>query len=266
MKTVTTAAVSDHYDSMARVYRYFWGEHLHHGLFISGDEPPRHAQEQMLEFCARKLALSQGAAVLDVGCGYGGTAVYLARNFNARVTGITLSRKQVEFASNSARRCGVHERVRFLVADAEHYPFGESNYDVVWTMESSEHFHDRPAFFKKAANALQPQGKLLVAAWTSACPDGSLAPLAEAALCQQFARPTDYAEQVRAAGLRVLVLQDLTQHVIRTWEICRRRAQLVRPFKVLFPQAARDFAPVINLMLCAFETGALSYTVLVAQK
>ena len=92
MGMVTIEAIRDHYDSMDRVYRLFWGEHLHHGLFISGDERPRHAQEQMLEFCVGLLALAPGAAVLDVGSGYGGTAVYLARNYDAHVTGVTISR------------------------------------------------------------------------------------------------------------------------------------------------------------------------------
>jgi SAM-dependent methyltransferase len=91
---VTIEAIRDHYDSMAQVYRLFWGEHLHHGLFINGDERPRKAQEQMLEFCVRLLALAPGAAVLDVGCGYGGTAVYLARDHDAHVTGIRNSQGQ----------------------------------------------------------------------------------------------------------------------------------------------------------------------------
>jgi hypothetical protein len=47
MGIVTIEAIRDHYDSMAQVYRLFWGEHLHRGLFISGDERPRQAQEQM---------------------------------------------------------------------------------------------------------------------------------------------------------------------------------------------------------------------------
>src|SRR5271155_2697199 len=98
-----TEAVRDHYDAMAWVYRLFWGHHLHHGLFLSGDEHPRRAQEEMIEFCLRMLGFAPGSAVLDVGCGYGGTAVYLARNYDARVTGITLSRKQAEFARKIAR-------------------------------------------------------------------------------------------------------------------------------------------------------------------
>jgi hypothetical protein len=64
----------------------------------------------------------------------------------------------------------------------------------------------------------------------------------------------------------MMAVEDLTHNVTPTWEICRRRARLARPFKVLFPLAARDFARVIDLMLWAFRGGALGYTVMVAQK
>ena len=266
MGTVTIEAIRDHYDSMAHVYRLFWGEHLHHGLFIRGDEGPRQAQEQMLEFCVRLLALAPGAAVLDVGCGYGGTAVYLARDFDAHVTGITISRKQADFAKKLARRNGVRDRVQFVVADADRLVFRESHYDIIWTMEASEHFQNRREYFRKAANALRPQGKLLVAAWTSARPDSILAALAEAAFCPQFASAAEYVEDAEAAGLQMKVVHDLTQEVIPTWDICWRRARLVSPFKMLFPQAACDFVRVIDLMLCALRGGALSYTVMVAQR
>ena len=79
-----------------------------------------------------------------------------ARNHDARVTGITLSRKQAEFADKSARRNGVHDRVEFVVADAERSVFRESHYDIIWTMEASEHFQNRREYFRKAANALRP--------------------------------------------------------------------------------------------------------------
>jgi tocopherol O-methyltransferase len=266
METVTTEAIRDHYDSMAQVYRVFWGEHLHHGLFISGNERPRRAQEQMLDFCVHLLALARGAAVLDVGCGYGGTSIYLARNHRARVTGITLSRKQAEFARKSARRHGVRDRVNFVVANAEDYVFAETNYDVIWTMESSEHFVDKRGYFRKAANALRPGGKALVSAWTAVRPDDKLAALAEAALCHRLETPAEYARNIEAAGLRITAVEDLTNAVTQTWEICRRRARVASLFKPLFPQSARDFVRVIDLMLSAFRSGALTYTVIVAQK
>ena len=133
-------------------------------------------KSKCLSTVAHMLALAPGAAVLDVGCGYGGTCIYLARNYDARVTGITLSRKQAEFAGKSARRNRVNDRVSFVVADAEQSAVVESNYNIVWTMESSEHFLDKRSYFRNAANALRPGGhRRAHSARGRACPEFSLA-------------------------------------------------------------------------------------------
>ena len=67
-------------------------------------------------------------------------------------------------AANYRQNLGVRDRVEFVVADAERLVFRESHYHIIWTMEASEHFQNRREYFKNAANALRPQGKLLVAA------------------------------------------------------------------------------------------------------
>jgi hypothetical protein len=72
--------------------------------------------------------------------------------------------------------------------------------------------------------------------------------LAEAAICHQFASPAWYIQEIEAAGLQMKGVQDLTREVIPTRDICRRRRRLVSPFKMLFPQAARKFTRVIDLI------------------
>jgi tocopherol O-methyltransferase len=210
--------------------------------------------------------VAPGSTVLDVGCGYGCTALHLARHYQAQVTGITISPRQAEVARKMARREGVADRVTFAVADAERYRFQPAGYDLVWTMESSEHFADKPAYFGRVANVLRPGGKLLLAAWTGSMQHAPIARLAEAAVCSSLQTALEYTRQIEAAGMQVTSLEDLSKSVVKTWEICQSRARAASWLKPIVPQSAREFVGVIDLMLDCFATGLLSYTVLVAKK
>src|SRR5438874_10060712 len=128
----TAQQVREHYNFFATIYRLFWGDHIHHGLFLQGNETPEQAQLQMLEHCVELAGLKPNAQVLDVGCGHGGTAIYLAQKYQCSVRGLTISEKQARRARHQARRAGVAARVEINIADADAYEFPRQTYDVIW--------------------------------------------------------------------------------------------------------------------------------------
>src|SRR5690348_2664692 len=127
--SLTPQDIGRHYDQFAWAYRRYWGDHIHHGLFLDGVDDSVRAQELMLRHCANRAGVHAGMAVVDVGCGHGGTALFLAKEYSCSVLGLTLSRTQCKLAHESGR--SLDGRVRFELADAESYAFPDSGFDLI---------------------------------------------------------------------------------------------------------------------------------------
>src|SRR5919198_5011962 len=136
------AEIREHYNNFAWLYRRFWGDHIHHGLFWHGNESPEEAQLQMLAHCSELAAIQKNWRVLDVGCGHGGTCVYLANKYGCETTGITISDRQGELCHENAERAKI--TAEFIIADVEELEFPVAVFDAIWTMEACEHFLDKP--------------------------------------------------------------------------------------------------------------------------
>lgn len=260
----TAAQIREHYDSLAFVYRTFWGDHIHHGLFTNG-ESPADAQVKMLEHCAQLLNLQGGEQVFDVGCGHGGTLLHLARALGCSGTGLTLSPKQAKIARENAAAAKLSDRLTFLEENADTFSFPQSAADLVWVMESSEHFADKARFFWNVQKLLRPSGELLVAAWTGSMDAHRVREVARAFLCPELWTADQYRVAIESAGMRVTHCEDLTVQVIHTWEVCEESARRAGPAVRLLPRAAREFVEGIEIILDAYRSGDLSYTVVVAQ-
>jgi len=154
--------IIEHYDIISPYYRSLWGEHLHHGYWIRGDESKEKAQLQLIEHLAQLASVKPGSDILDIGCGFGATSLYLAKHFNAAVTGITISRVQVEMAIQAAAT--QHLDVQFLLMDAEAMNF-QQQFDVLWSVESISHYQNRQEFFASAAKPLKPGGCFAITDW-----------------------------------------------------------------------------------------------------
>ncbi|MDQ2103453.1 SAM-dependent methyltransferase [Azospirillum isscasi] len=108
-----------HYDLSRAFFELFLDRDLQYscGYFPTPDTGLDEAQEAKKRHIAAKLLLQPGMRVLDVGCGWGGMALYLARATGAHVTGITLSTEQLAVARDRAERAGLGDRVRFELRD-----------------------------------------------------------------------------------------------------------------------------------------------------
>jgi len=260
---ITAHQIKEHYDSLAFIYRAFWGDHIHHGLFRDS-ESPAEAQVKMLSHCVEILGSHGGEEVLDVGCGHGGTLIYLVQTLGCSGTGLTISPKQARIANENAARAGLGNQLSFVVGDADRFSFPAGAFDVVWVMESSEHFQDKAGFFRNVTRTLRPGGKLLLAAWTGSMQIPRVAGVARAFLCPELWSAEQYESAIESAGMRVTCREDLSASVMHTWEICRNRVSVARPVLKLMPRAVQEFAAGMDLILEAYRSGDLTYTVISA--
>lgn len=265
--------IRKHYDRLSILYRMFWGEHLHHGYWENGESIER-AQVKLMEQLAEKAGVPRGAQVLDIGCGLGGSAFWLANQYDCRVTGLTISPVQARMANKKAKANGVADQLRFLVVDANVWQPEPDSVDVVWIMESSEHFRDKKNFFARCAQALRPGGVLAVCAWlrgeqsTPGNHQELVATIGRAMLSASLDTLSQYAEWMRQANLEVQIAKDITRNIAPTWEYCSRMTQRppLRWLVHLADASTRRFVKSFPLMTEAYNNGAMAFGLFVARK
>jgi cyclopropane-fatty-acyl-phospholipid synthase len=122
------------------------------------------AQEAKLAHIAAKLAIEPGHSVLDVGCGWGGMAIYLARKYGVEVHGITLSEEQIALAKERAEAAGVADKTRFELVDYRELAGRGVTYDRIVSVGMFEHVGtpQYETFFRTCANLLKDDGAMLL--------------------------------------------------------------------------------------------------------
>ncbi len=156
--------VAHHYDLSGRLYSLFLDRDRQYSCayFPRGDETLEEAQLAKKHHIAAKLKLDRpDLTVLDIGCGWGGMALTLARDYGARVTGITLSTEQLAEARARAEAEGLSDRVKFELLD---YRAVRDTFDRIVSVGMFEHvgINHYGTFFKVVKQALKPDGVALI--------------------------------------------------------------------------------------------------------
>src|SRR5690606_4808118 len=124
--------------------------------WADGVETLEQAQEAKLAHIAAKLSLTPGRTVLDIGCGWGGMAIFLARRAGAKVLGITLSEEQLALARERAEAAGVTDQVRFELIDYRDLAARGDRFDRIVSVGMFEHVGvpQYETFFRACGNLL----------------------------------------------------------------------------------------------------------------
>ena len=168
LQQVNTAArarrnVQRHYDLSGDLYRLFLDEDMQYSCayFEQPDITLDEAQMAKKRHIAAKLRLKPGQTVLDIGSGWGGLGIYLAKTFDVDVQGVTLSTEQHGVSTDRAHAQGLESRVHFELKD---YRDINERFDSIVSVGMFEHVgvnHYR-TFFEKCATMLKPDGVMLL--------------------------------------------------------------------------------------------------------
>lgn len=262
--------IIEHYNLLSPYYRDLWGEHLHHGYWATGSESKEEAQLALTAHLAETAQIPEGASVLDAGCGFGGSSIYLAGKYQATVTGITISSIQAAIARRSAELAKV--AARFLVMDAENITLRDQ-FDVIWSIEAISHLSNKAGFFSQAARLLRPAGTLALIDWfkrgcLSIMQHRSEIARIERGMLVELKSMTDYSEMIRSSGLDILHTSDLSARCARTWDIS---LDLIRN-RALWGLARRRGGDFVRFLRCfkemrkAFASGSFVYGMIIAKK
>ncbi len=262
--------IREHYDVASPYYTQLWGQHLHHGYYETGRESKEEAAENLIKLLVARSRLLPGARVLDVGCGVGGSSIWLAKNLGCRVTGVSLSPVQIQMATKAA--ASMTNKPVFVVDDANQLTI-EGSYDIVWVVEVLSHLSRRGDFFKKVSGLLVSGGKICEAAWLK---DERLSERDE----QKYIRPieegmlvglpdlSEYKRHIDDNNLRLLYYEDISAQVAATWDVC---LSLMKDRAVwqLATRHGKEFVAFLKsfkAMRDGFKSGTFRYALMVVEK
>ena len=161
--------IAAHYDLGNDFYQLWLDPKMMYSCayFETPDMSLEDAATEKLDRICRKLDLSAGDSVMEIGTGWGGFAIHAARHYGCHVTTTTISREQYEFAKRAVSEAGLEEKITLLLKD---YRDLEGQFDKLVSIEMIEavghEFHS--TYFKKCCELLKPEGQMLLQAITIA--------------------------------------------------------------------------------------------------
>jgi len=245
-----------------------WGEHIHHGYWIRGDESKEKAQLQLIEHLAGLANVKPGSDVLDIGCGIGASSLHLARTYGAKATGITISMVQVQMAKETA--AAEQLPVKFFLIDAEAMDF-ENQFDLLWCVESISHFERRKEFFASAARLLKSGGTFAIIDWfkkpdlTTSETRKYIAPI-ENGMLAKLQTMDEYESFLASNDLKISHREVMNKNCARTWDLCIDILRDKELWKIAMKHgpAFVSHLRAFQAMRRGFASGAFVYGLLVA--
>ena len=135
-------------------------DHLDRAMLSQLDE--FHLQgAKISDLLAKKLSISQGSLILDIGCGIGGPARMLAQEYQCKVVGLDYTAEYVRTATGLSKLVGLEESTQFVHGNATELPFPDHHFDMVWTQHAQMNIQDKAKLYDEIYRVLKKGGSFL---------------------------------------------------------------------------------------------------------
>jgi SAM-dependent methyltransferase len=235
------------------------------GCYVTRAHQPRRPEFQAAEWMVRWSArtatvelagmvdMEREAAVLDIGCGIGGTARHLAAEYGCHVTGIDLTPDYCTLACDLSARVGLEGRTSFRQGSALDLPWKDESFDIVWTEHVQMNISDKERFYREAARVLRKGGRFAFHDIFAGANDGLSFPVPWAAAPDMsFLAPADdVRDLLKNLDLTEVSWEDSTARSTAWFEAARERNAKLGPpalglHLVMGPTAQQKFGNVLS--------------------
>ncbi len=281
--THQTDRVNDYYNATVLDYRLIWtgkdDRAMHFGYYDTDATTHSQALLKMNEYLAGKANITRDDKVLDAGCGYGGSSIWLVKHIGCSAVGLNVVPYQVAKATRYAQEVGVAAKVSFAAEDYAHTSFPDGSFDVVWGLESIVHAEDKAQFVQEAFRLLKPGGRLLIAEYMlreepplSVDERAELRGWLEGWAMPSLLMPAEYAEYMKSSGFRQIVAHDIMTNVLPSLKRLERFLPFALPISQvfqkfgIFSKTHRGNVEATAVQMETLKKGYWRYIVLVATK
>jgi cyclopropane-fatty-acyl-phospholipid synthase len=232
------AAIGYHYDVGNDFYRLWLDERMIYSCayFPNGNETIEVAQLAKLDHICRKLRMTAGERLLDIGCGWGGLVIHAAQRYGVRATGITLSESQHALARERVAQLGLLDRVDILLLDYREVVdrFGAGAFDKISSIGMFEHVGIRnlPQYFDITRRALRERGLILNHGITASDIENRPIGSGVGDFIAKYVFPHGElphlhvaAREMSAQGFEIVDVESLRPHYAKTLELWSRRLE-----------------------------------------
>jgi len=217
--------VAAYYDQTQNHYQRWWqlnkGMALHFGIWYDNTRSFLESLNNTNKHLAELANITAGQKVLDAGCGVGGSAIFLAKNSKAIVTGITLSELQAKTANKNAIIHQVDQLVDIKVLDFCDTKLSNNSFDIIWACESSSSAVDKELMATEWFRLLKPGGKIVLSDFfkttdTQADKDQLIDKWAAIWAMSPLVTSNYLTQQLEVAGFEIKQTNDLTDNISKT--------------------------------------------------